>query len=275
MRAVHTSRKFAILFTLAAGVLAAAGSSPAGAGVHYKSTTHTQDAAERSRDIEVEGWVDGGKAKVEFKESGNPAFQAGTYLLTQNGGELIYLVNPEEKTYARFDLEAMMGMVGNVLQGMGGLVKFEVSEPKVEKLADEDGGKLVGLSTRHYRFRTSYTMRVKVFGMGQPSAVVTEQDVWSTQELSDAGFGIWLRKAPPRIGNEDLDRLVNTEMEKIHGWPLKMVTTSTSTGKKGKPTTTRTTMEVTLLEKTSVPASAFALPAGYKEVEMAPMVPAQ
>lgn len=274
MRATHIRSRCAILFTLAAGVLAA-GTAPAWAGVHYKSTTKTQDASERSRDIKVEGWVDGGKAKVEFKESGNPAFEAGTYLLTQDGGQQIYMVNPEDKTYARFDLEAMMGMVGNVLQGMGGLVKFEVSEPKVEKLAEEDGGKIAGLSTRYYKFRTSYTMSVKIFGMGQPSAVVTDQEVWATQDVSDAGFGIWLRKTPPKIGNESLDRLINAEMQTIQGWPLKMVTTSTSTGKKGKPATTRTTMEVTLLEKTSVPASAFALPAGYKEVEMTPMVPVQ
>lgn len=274
MRATNIRRRGAILLTLAAGVLAA-GTSPAWAGVHYKSTTRTQDASERSRDIQVEGWVDGGKAKVEFKESGNPAFQAGTYLLTRDGGEQIYLVNPEDKTYARFDLEAMMGMVGSMLQGMGGLVKFEVSEPKVEKLAEDDGGKIVGLSTRRYKFRTSYTMSVKIFGMGQPSAVVTDQEVWATEDLSDAGFGIWLRKAPPRIGNENLDRLINAEMQKIQGWPLKMVVTSTSTGKKGKAATTRTTMEVTQLEKTSVPDSAFVLPAGYKEVEMAPMVPAQ
>lgn len=274
MRAIPIRRHGAILLTLAAGVLAA-GTSPAWAGVHYKSTTKTQDASERSRDIQVEGWVDGGKAKVEFKESGNPMFEAGTYLLTRDGGNQIYLVNPEDKTYARLNLEAMMGAVGSVLQGMGGLVKFEVSEPKVEKLAEEDGGKIVGLSTKHYKFRTSYTMSVKIFGMGQPSAVVTDQEIWATQEVSDAGFGIWLRKTPPKIGNENIDRLINAEMEKIAGWPLKMVTVSTSTGKKGKPTTTRTSMEVTLLEKASVPESAFALPAGYEEVEMAPMVPAQ
>ena len=52
-----------------------------------------------------------------------------------------------------------------------------------------------------------------------------------------------------------------------------MVTVSTSTPQKGNKgaTTSRTTVEVTELDKNAnIPASTFEIPAGYKETEMVP-----
>jgi len=54
----------------------------------------------------------------------------------------------------------MLGTAGAVMNGMGAMVKMDFSTPKVEKLADEDGGTLLGLPTRHVRYRTSYTLTV-------------------------------------------------------------------------------------------------------------------
>src|SRR5258705_13889356 len=112
---------------------------PAFAGIHYKSTTKSDDARGHSSEMQVEGWVAGDKARVEFKDSTNPnpATPKGTYLLTKDGGKTLFLVNPEEKTYAVWDLNAMLGTVGNVMNGMGALLKIQFSEPKVEKLTDE------------------------------------------------------------------------------------------------------------------------------------------
>ncbi|HYN23266.1 MAG TPA: DUF4412 domain-containing protein, partial [Thermoanaerobaculia bacterium] len=179
------------------------------------------------------------------------------------------------KTYAAWDLQAMMGMVGSVMQGMGPLLKVEVSDPKVEKLLDEEGGTVAGLPTRHYRYRTAYTMKIKVLGMGREESVVTEQDIWATDRLQDVALGVWLRSEPPRTGNEQLDKLVAAEMKKTAGFPLKTVTVSTSTPKKGQPTTTRTTMEVTQLDTSAdVAAASFEIPAGYEETEiLMPMAP--
>lgn len=253
------------LVTLAALSTAA----PAAAGIRYKAVTKTQDAG-GGMDMVVEGQVEGGKARVDFKESRNPLAQAGSYLVTKDGGRTVYLVDPEEKTYAVYDLQALLGAAGSMLQGMGPLLKFEVSEPKVEKLAEEDGGTVVGLPTRHYRFRTSYSMKIKVFGMGQANNVVTEQDIWATDKVQDPGLGVWLRSSQPRTGNEQLDRLIAAETGKVQGFPLKSVTVSTSTDKKGKATVSRVTTEVTELKTgVSVAESAFEIPAGYEEMQIA------
>jgi hypothetical protein len=249
---------------------------PCFAGIHYQAVTKTQDAKDKSSATEVEGWVSGEKAKIQFKASANPTMEAGTYLLTRDGGKTLYLVNPEEKTYAEMDLQAMLGFVGGVMQGMGPLLKFEFSEPKVEKLLEEDGGTVAGLSTRHYRFRTSYTMKVKVLGMTNASDNVIEQDIWATDRLQDVALGVWLRSEPPRTGNEQFDKLLAAEMGKVRGFPLKTVTVTTTTQqKKGQQTVTRSSMEVTRLDDATVADASFEIPAGYQETQLLPTAPQQ
>jgi hypothetical protein len=261
------------IIILALGIaLAALAALPAFAGVHYKSVTKTEDGQTKGSSMAVEGWVSGEKARVEFKESANPAARQGAWLLTKDGGKTIYLVDPEEKTYAEWNLQAMLGLVGSVMQGMGPLLKIEFSDPKVEKLLDEDGGTVSGLPTRHVRYRTSYIMKMRVLGMANEANVVTEQDIWSTDRLQDVGLGIWLRSDPPRTGNEQFDKLIAAEAGKTQGFPLKTVTVSTTTQKKGnKQTVTRSTMEVTQLDTSAnVPGSSFEIPAGYKETQLTP-----
>lgn len=259
---------FALLFTLAAA--------PGFAGIHYKSVTKTQGAEGKSpADIQVEGWVSGDQAKVEIQESGNPMLKEGAYLITKNGAKTIFLVDPKEKTYAEWDPAAMLGAAGAVLNGVGPLVKFEFSDPKVEKISEEAGPVIAGQPTRHHKYRTSYSMKIKVFGMGNESAIVNEEDIWVTDQLKDAALSVWLRADALKTGNQQLDKVIAAGREKVAGFPLKTVVVSTSTNKKNnKATTTRTTMEVTQLDtKATVPASAFEIPAGYEQTEM--MMPMQ
>lgn len=264
---MRQSKRFILCLILALTAL------PAFAGIHYKAVTKTEDAQNKAGDMVVEGWVSGDKARVEFKESGNPMAREGAFLITRDAGKTIYLVDPKEKTYAEWDLQAMLGMVGAVTQGMGPLLKMEFSDPKVEKLLDEDGGTLVGLPTRHTRHRTSYDMKIKVLGMGNEASVVTEQDIWATDRLQDVALGVWLRSDPPRTGNPQFDKLIAAEVDKAKGFPLKTVTVSTTTQKKGgKATTTRSTMQVTELDTgADVAAASFEIPAGYQETQLLPV----
>jgi len=256
----------ALLFALAAA--------PGFADIHYKSVTKTQPEGGKSQDIQVEGWVSGDNARVDIKDSANPLLKPGAFLITKDGGQTIFLVDPEEKTYAEWDVQAMLGAAGAVMNGMGPVLKIEFTEPKVEKLLEEAGPAIAGLPTRHYRYRTSYTMKMKVLGMGNESSVVSEEDIWATDQLRDAALSVWLRADAPRTGNEQLDKLIASSRGKVAGFPLKTVIVSTSTNKKNKQTTTRTTMEVTELDtKANAPGSSFEIPAGYEKTEM--MMPVQ
>ena len=265
MRARHVIRVAAVL------CLAAVVSGTAWADVYYEATT-TSARAERgsSMVMTVKAWVSGEQAKVEFTSSDNPMMAQGNYLLTKDGGKTVFLVNPKDKTYMKWDLEQMMGMAGGVMKMARGIMHMKFSDPKVEKLGEENGGTMLGLPTTHYTYRTSYSIETKIFGMHHASEVVNTEDVWATDAVSEPGMGVWLRKTPPKTGDEQLDKLVAAEVGKMKGFPLKQVTVSVDTNSKGKSTKSTTTMEVTKIEKTSISGGTFAIPSDYKETQMAP-----
>jgi hypothetical protein len=158
-----------------------------------------------------------------------------------------------------------------MMQFAGGAMKmmnFKYSDLKVEKLAEGPGGVVAGLPTTHYKFRTSYTMSMSFMGMNQSTKIVKEEEIWSTSKLVEAALGLWLRKSPPKLGDEELDKMIAAETSKIDGFPLKRKTVQTTTDSKGKTETTTTIMEVVELQVTAVPASTFEIPAGYKETSL-------
>lgn len=256
-------RRILALFSIAAVAW-----STASAGLYYEAVTTTQGkGSDGMGNVKVKAWVDGKNAKVEFAESKNEMMGKGTYLLTTDGGATIYLVNPKEKTYAVWDMAAMMQLAGGAM----GMVKMTITDPKIERLAEEPGPALLGYPTTHYKSRTSYAMAMSVMGMKTQSSIVKDQETWATTALADPGLGIWLRNAPAS-GNEQLDKLVAAEMATMKGVPLKSVTVTTTTDtKKKKAETSTTTMEVTTLQTLDIAASTFAIPDGYREEQMFPM----
>ena len=250
------------------GLAMALAAAPASAGIRYQAVTRTTDAQSRAHEVQIEAWVSGDKARIDFRTSDNPIAKSGTYIVTPDTGRTLYLVNPEDKTWSRWSVEGMLGMVGGLMNGgLGPLLKIEFSDPKVEKLLEEDGGQVAGIPTRHSRYRTSYTMKIKVFGMGRASGVVSEEDLWVANRLQEPGLGVWLRSEPPRTGNADFDKLIAAGYEKAQGFPLKSSTVSTVT-QKDKQTVTHRTMEVTDFKNVEVPDSRFELPAGYQERQL-------
>ncbi|HVT16594.1 MAG TPA: DUF4412 domain-containing protein [Thermoanaerobaculia bacterium] len=269
----HALRAFAQSIVSAA--LAAAAAAPVCAGVHYKAVSRTslsgtEDAPPRSELVQVEAWVAGDRCRVDVLESDNPAAKAGTYLLTRDGGKDLYVVDPKEKTYGRWDLAAMLGRSGGVLHTMGPLLQVDFSDLKVEKVGEEDGGMVAGLPTRHYRYRTHYNTNVKVLGMGSTATTVIQEDVWMTDKLRDPGLGVWLRTDLLRTGSDRLDRLIAHRMATPPGYPLKVSTLSTNRQKDGKTTATRSSLEVIELDPTSPPDSQFEIPAGFQEKKVSP-----
>lgn len=252
--------------TILTGVLIAASAS---AGIYYEAKTTAQGG--RGADAQratVKAWVDDDNAKVEFVETGNPLLSAGGYMLTRDGGETMYFVNPKDKTYAKYDVKAMMQFAG----GMTKMVNLKITNPRVEKLEERPGGVVLGMPATYYKFRTTYGSSMSVMGFKSESQTETVQEMWVVSELLGRAFGTWLRKEPPSMGDPEMDKLIALEMGKVQGVPLKMVTTSTVTeSKKGRTETTTVTMEVTKLEKVPVPESTFVIPANYTETQLMPL----
>lgn len=245
-------------------------------GYYYEATTTTTAQGKKRDDqMKVLAWVDGDKAKVQFvSHEKKGMFAEGGYLVTTDGGETVYLVNPKEKTYSTFDMEAMMSAVGQVIDTMnqmGGMMKMEFTDIHNELLLEESGDSILGHSTTHYRYKSGYTMNLKVMGMRQRSTSESIQDLWSTEDLAARGFGVWLRPdRNMRTGNEEFDKLINQEMSKIKGFPLKSVVVSTTTNKKGKSQQVTATTSVDLLREESIADGTFGWPDDYTEIEFIP-----
>lgn len=232
------------------------------AGWEYVAVTKGEGGAEAAQaNMTVRGLVEGPKARVEFVSSSNPMMPAGSYILTHDGGHTMYLVTPQQRSYAKWDLHAMLGFAGSAMQMMN--IKF--SQPKVEKLAEEKGPMLLGYPTRYYRFRTTYTVSMNFLGMQRSTETIQDEEIWTTEELKDTGFQAWLNQKPPQSGNAELDKLIAAEVGKVKGFPIKRVATTTQREADGSTQTSRIIFEVTSLANKAVPASAFDLPQGYTE----------
>lgn len=236
------------------------------AGVYYVAQTTAEGGkSAKQQNMIVKAWASGDSGKVVFEESENPMMGKGTYIITKDGGKTMFLVDPKEKTYMKWDLDSMMGLLGGAMKMMN--LKF--TDPKVEALGEEPDGLVAGVPTVHYRFRTTYAMSMSFMMMKKNSRVVKDEEIWAATKLADAALGIWLRKAPPKTGNEDMDKLIKAEMGKVQGFPLKRKTVTTSTDEKDKKEVTTITMEVTELQMVPVPDSTFEIPSDYKETSLA------
>ena len=236
------------------------------AGWEYSAVTRAEGSSQHSEMMnnQMTSWVDGGNAKVEFTRSGNPMMPAGSFAVTKDGGKTMLMVDPSKKTYSKWDMAGMAGMAGGAMQ----MMNMKMSTPKVEKLLEEQGGKIAGFATTHYRFRTSYTTDMEFMGMKQSISTVTEEDLWASPELNEAGLNAWMNQQGAKTGSEQLDKLIKAEMEKVKGFPLKRIVTTTTKESGGEPQVMKITTEVTSIKKASPAGALFEVPAGYREAPL-------
>lgn len=222
---------------------------------------------------------DGGNAKMEIVEApDNPFMPRGSYML-YTAGEML-LVNPAQRTYARFDSSMLEGMAE-----MAGQMEF--TDVEFEKVVDEPGESIAGYPTRHYQFKSSWAMSMQ--GMPVKTEQSTVEDLWTTTaiELDLPATPLSSMSGMPSQVAEIVD---NQGLRQVEGMPLKHVSVQStkvnmsglgalgglgarlggrmlSGGAAGGGDTT-TTMEVTDIAEVDVPAATFELPDGYQETQL-------
>jgi hypothetical protein len=114
-------------------------------------------------------------------------------------------------------------------------------------------------------------MNMTVMGFKRSNRTDSEQELWCTDEFDAEGFGVWLRPDRFRTGNAEMDELIKQQYQAVDCLPLRSRTTATVEGGRGRPETTVTTMEVTMItQETSIPPATFVLPEGYQETPLIP-----
>ncbi len=245
-------------------VFALVGTLPA--GIRYTAETSTQSPGQRRPERAViKGLADGKNARIEFIEGANPMAQPGTYLVSRDAGQTVYLVNPEEKSYMELDLDKLAGAAGDMMNALGGMVNIEVKDHTVETLQDQAGPAIHGYPTRHVKVRSAFTIETRVMGMRQTQQHAREDEIWSTDKLDEEGLMLWVRQGGFKTGHKSIDSLLAEELKQVKGFPLKRITTARET-QRGRSQETVTRFEVTEIATVSAAASDFEVPAGYELV---------
>jgi hypothetical protein len=254
-------------------------SSAALAGVTFTQVT----TVDGKRTAVTKVWADGANAKMEMVESpDNPFMPPGSYMLFADGERL--LVNPTARTFARFDAAMLEGAAG-----MMGQMQF--TDLMFEKVVDEAGESIGGYPTRHYQFKSSWSMSMQ--GMPMKTEQSTVEDIWTT-----TAFAVPAMPANPSGGGmppQVAALAENQGLRHIEGIPLKHVTvqsTKTSMGALGAvgglgsrfgaralggfggggagpgSGDSTTTIEAVDIDEVDIPAATFALPDGFQETSL-------
>lgn len=213
-------------------------------------------------------YAQSGNVREEFtKGRVNPLAKEGSYFLYKSEGNMVYLVNPKDKTYAEFPMELM-------LQSMTSsqMMQITISNAKVDvkKLATETIG---SYKCEHIMINSSYDMKMKVMFMSMEHHIEQVNELWLTKdvpinEISDNYF-----QKSFKTGLKDLDDLIKKYQDVIgdKGFMMKSILDNKTTDLKTKKTE-HTIMEIDTYDVQSkkLDSSLFEIPANYNKVELFP-----
>lgn len=257
----------AFLAVLAAPVLA-----------DFRSVTLTQtggDNANETMNMTVESFVKGDVGQFYIRKSSNEVMKEGMFFYTPDALKTLFLVNPEDKTFSEWDMEAFLQFALSVLKSLGPLVKFEIVDPKVELISQKPGPTRHGLDTEEYLFGSRYGIESRVLGIKQKQ-LIEETTKIRTATLPIA-LGLFMRTKPPLTGTE-FDKIVENspwgqlgDSEVALEYRLDTVVTSGKKGKKQKQQTSWQETRATELDlDSSGPADGYGFPGDYQEVVLMP-----
>jgi hypothetical protein len=144
------------------------------------------------------GTYAGDEAKIEILEAGastggSEVFGGkGAYFIMKNAGKEMYLVDPKEKQYMKWDVANMFAGMSKMINAAGGLVKMQMSDIHIDAQDLGAGETVQGYPTRHVRMTQNYTMSVSVFGRSNKTSNITTTDYY---------FAPSLRIANPFVSN--------------------------------------------------------------------------
>lgn len=265
-----------------------AAATPLADGMSYEFVMKSQSTRTGNKEqvtMRGRGTYAGDEAKIEILEAASSTGGAdtfggkGSYFIMKGGGKEMYMVDPANKQYMKWDIANMFAGMSKVMNAVGGMVKMQMTDVHIDAQDLGAGENVQGFATRHVRMTQNYNMTVSVFGRSSKT---------SNQSTTDYYFAPSLRIANPFVSNSEqmamisqLDMFNNPDYKsqmaaanaKIPktGVPLKTVTTTIATDGKGKQETTITTMEMVNFHPGNIPSSAFAIPSNYQMIEMPAM----
>jgi hypothetical protein len=257
-------------------------SAPMAGGTTYEFRVRAKTAQGGDKEsvmMRGQGTFAGSDGRIDILETASPQGSEvfgskGSYFLVREGGKKMIIVDPAKKQYMEWDMASMLAGMGKLVNAMGGLMKFEMSDVKIESRNLGGGEKLEGYPTVHYQMIENYTMNVKIFGRSSKSRTETTTDYWFAPSLHGlanpfVANGRAMAESFDMFNNPDYKAQMAAAQARIQfSVPLKTVVRTVSTDDKGKQKVTVVTSEMVNFRNVDVPKSTFAIPDGYKLIEM-------
>jgi hypothetical protein len=241
-------------------------------------STSSQTGNKESVMMRGRGVFAGDNAKIEILDSGpmagdnNTFGNKGSYFLMAEGGKKMLLVDPSQKTYLEWDMQSMVAGLAKMMNALGGLVKMEMSDFKMDTQELGAGETIQGYPTRHVRTNQNYTITARVFGKTHVSKSETTVDYYFAPRLKAKNPFIQNSQAWANsfdmFNNPDYKAQMAAAQAKLTGVPVKTVVRTISTDEKGKQQTSVVTSEMLNFRNLDVPKSEFEIPSGYQLVQM-------
>ena len=190
---MHTRPSRATRFAVAAAIpFVFAAALPVTDGMTYEFVMRSTGKATGNKEtvtMRGRGVYAGDDAKIEILEAassagGSEAYGGkGSYFILKDAGKEMLLVVPKEKQYMKWDMANMLAGMSKVVNAVGGLVKMQISDVKIDAQDLGAGESVQGYPTRHIRMVQNYTMTASVFGKSNKNRMETTTDYYFTPSL--------------------------------------------------------------------------------------------
>ncbi len=205
--------------------------------------------------------ADQGRMRLDVKRGDGTVLKDNTIALSINGGRALRVLDPSSKTYYDVDLDQLLGGVSALAQQFGSVVKISAANAKVKTRDDGKGGTIEGYATRRALVSSEYDLILDAFGQKTTIHVATNTQSWITSSLPPEMTSVFQMNGV-KTGIADIDKLIQTQMGSLTGFPLKQITTFRANDMESTTTTT-----VTGIQKKDVEAALFETPSGFTKVD--------
>jgi hypothetical protein len=208
--------------------------------------------------------IDGPRRRIEFLHRPMP-FEYDV-LLSDDAGKTFIALNTPLKTWFRLGENVPSNAIP-VLYGSAIMHKYSVRDVKVMP-SDEPAEAIDGVATHKFVVKTSFRLREDYSGTPVDSQISSTLLVWTTDAVDPALA--WKTPALAKTDVPDVDAQLAPVLEKIAGFPLKIVFTATRAYQQSRPQTHTMTITVSDIRTVDAPPHAFERPADY--VHQAPII---
>ena len=242
-------------------------SAPAAIQYEYTQKNTSPEDIEPTTDLRARAVIDGESSRIEFL-SGS-LYPPGTYVVSTDGWRRLLFVDPAKQWFTEVNTAGVATALGS------GNIRIANLKTNIE--TKDDRPIIAGHPTEHTRLTLTYDITVTMRSIPLTQHVQTEIDTWSTTRFPAPAAGSFLNNM--RTGNDEIDRLLDGEIMKLKGFPLRQTVTTRTIAdlpparvqlKDMKPTarTMVRDMWVTSIREVASDASMFVVPASYRRADM-------